>query len=192
MKFKLLAAAFATTFAAGALPVLAQNYTIEPNHTFPSFEADHLGISIWRGKFQKSSGKVTLDRAAKTGTVDISIDAATIDFGHAKMEEHARGPDFFNVEKFPTITYKGTAIKFNGDQPAMVEGQLTLLGVTKPVALEIRSFKCREHPFFKKEVCGADAHAKFNRSAFGMKYGVTTPLSDEVRIQIQVEALKTD
>ncbi|MGQ0701117.1 MAG: YceI family protein [Panacagrimonas sp.] len=183
-------------FAAGliaaslAVPAMAApvSYTIEPGHTYPSFKAPHLGISWWRAKFNKSSGKVTLDREAKTGTVDITIDAASVDFGHDKMNEHARNEDFFNVAKYPTITYKGT-IKFDGDEPDEVDGQLTLLGVTKPVKLDIEDFKCIQHPFFKKEACGADGEAAFNRADFGMtKYADGD--AGKVKIEIQVEAVK--
>ena len=184
----------AFVFAASAMVIgtaSAQTYNIDPNHTYPSFEADHMGISVWRGKFTKTSGKVTLDRAAKTGTMDITIDANTIDFGHAKMNEHARKKDLFNAEKFPTITYKGTAIKFDGDKPVSVDGQLTLLGVTKPVALTISKFKCIEHPMLKREVCGADAAAEFKRSDFGMNFGIP-PFSPDVKLAIQVEAIKAD
>ena len=128
MKLKALAAVLATlTFSAAQ----AQTYNVEPNHTYPSFEAGHFGISVWRGKFNKTSGSVTLDRAAKTGSVDIAVDPASINFGHAKMEEHSRSKDFFNVEAFPKITYKGKISKWNGDAPAAVEGEMTLLGVTK-------------------------------------------------------------
>jgi polyisoprenoid-binding protein YceI len=188
MKLKTLTAVLAAlTFA----PAFAQTYNVEPNHTFPSFEAGHLGISVWRGKFTKTSGKVMLDRAAKSGTVDIEIDASSIDFGHAKMEDHARKGDFFNVEFFPKITYKGKVSKWNGDAPAAVEGEMTLLGVTKPLALTINSFKCITHPLFKKEVCGADASGGFKRSDFGMKYGLPMH-GDEMKVAIQIEAIRAD
>lgn len=175
----------------GAASAFAQTYTIEPNHTYPSFEADHMGISVWRGKFTKTSGTVKLDRSAKNGSADITIDANSIDFGHAKMNDHARSKDMFNVEQFPTITYKGKSIKFNGDTPVAMEGELTMLGVTKPVTLNISKFKCIEHPMFKKEVCGADATADFKRTDFGLNYG-TPRFAPEVRLAIQVEALKAD
>lgn len=177
--------------AAGSTSVFAQTYNIEPNHTYPSFEADHMGISFWRGKFNKTSGTVVLDRAAKTGSLDIAIDAASIDFGHDKMNEHARNADLFNVEKYPTITYKSKSIKYKGDTPAEVDGELTLLGVTKPVKLTINSFKCIEHPMLKREVCGADASGEFKRSDFGMNYGLPR-FSPNVKLAIQVEALKAD
>lgn len=174
------------TAPAFAAPV---NYSIEPSHTYPSFKAPHMGISFWRGKFNTTSGKIVLDREAKTGTVDIVIDANSVDFGHDKMNEHALKEDFFNTAKYPTITYKGT-IKFDKGEPDEVDGQLTMLGVTKPVKLDIESFKCIEHKFFKKEVCGADVEAKFNRKDFGMNYGAPDVVAGEVELEIQVEALK--
>jgi len=188
MKLKALAAVLATlTFSAAQ----AQTYNVEPNHTYPSFEAGHLGISVWRGKFTKTSGSVTLDRAAKSGTVDIAVDPASIDFGHAKMEEHARGKDFFNTEAFPKITYKGKISKWSGDAPAAVEGEMTLLGVTKTLNLTINSFKCIQHPMLKREVCGADASGSFKRSDFGMKYGLPMH-GDDMKVAIQIEAIRAD
>ncbi|MBI3285602.1 MAG: polyisoprenoid-binding protein [Burkholderiales bacterium] len=189
MKFsKLIAAALVVS----AAPVFASTYNIEPNHTYPSFEADHMGISLWRGKFNKSSGKIVLDSAAKTGSVDITIDAASIDFGHAKMNEHAKSKDIFNVAQFPTATYKGTAIKFEGDQPVAVQGEFTLLGVTRPLTLNINKFKCIQHPMLKREVCGADATAEFKRTDFGLNAGIAYGFAPEVRLAIQVEAIKVD
>jgi len=185
----LIAAAFAVSTAAGAFA--ADTYTIEPNHTYPSFEADHMGgLSVWRGKFTNTSGRIALDRKAKTGSVDITIDANTLDFGHAKMNEHAKGPDMFDVAKFPTATYKSNSITFKGDKPVEVNGELTLHGVTKPVKLTINQFKCIQHPMFKREACGADASATFNRSDFGIDYGVQMGFNPTVKLAIQVEALK--
>ena len=178
--------------AASATSAFAQTYTIDPGHTYPSFEADHMGISFWRGKFEKTSGTVVLDRAAKTGSLDIVIDANSIDFGHAKMNEHAKGKDMFNVEKFPTAIYKSKSIKFDGDKPVSVDGELTLLGVTKPVTLAINKFKCIQHPMLKREVCGADVSATFNRADFGLTYGMNYGFSPEVKLAIQVEAIKAD
>ena len=182
----------AAVIAVASASAFAQTYNIEPNHTFPSFEADHMGISFWRGKFEKTTGNVVLDRAAKTGTLDITIDASSIDFGHAKMNEHAKGKDMFNVEKFPTATYKSKSIKFDGDKPVSVDGELTLLGVTKPVTLAINKFKCIQHPMLKREVCGADVSAIFNRADFGLIYGMAYGFSPEVKLAIQVEAIKAD
>jgi polyisoprenoid-binding protein YceI len=188
MKLKALAAVLATlTFP----QAFAQTYNVEPNHTYPSFEAGHLGISVWRGKFNKTSGSITLDRAGKSGTVDIAIDPASINFGHAKMEEHSRSKDFFNVEQFPKITYRGKISKWNGDAPAAVEGEMTLLGVSKPLNLQIHSFKCIQHPMLKREVCGADASGGFKRSDFGMKYGLPAH-GDDMKVAIQIEAIKAE
>ncbi len=189
MKAKVLIAALVAATAGSAFA--ADTYTIDPRHTFPSFEADHMGISVWRGKFTNTSGKVVVDRAAKTGTVDIVIDAKSIDFGLGAMNDHARKEEMFNVEKFPQITYKGKSMKFNGDQLVAVEGDLTLLGVTKPVTLNVKSFKCIMHPMLKKEVCGADAYAEFKRTDFGLNYG-TPRFSPDVKLAIQVEAIKAD
>ncbi|MFL6671978.1 MAG: YceI family protein [Massilia sp.] len=190
MKIKHLIVALAATASATAA-FAADTYVIEPNHTYPSFEADHMGgLSTWRGKFTKTSGNITLDRAAKTGTVDITIDANSLDFGHEKLNGHAKGPDMFDVAKFPTATYKGKSIKFNGDKPAEVDGELTLHGVTKPVKLTINKFKCMPHPMLKKEVCGADAAATFNRNDFGIGFGTQMGFSPDVKLAIQVEAIK--
>ncbi|MBW8897279.1 MAG: polyisoprenoid-binding protein [Massilia sp.] len=188
MKFKhlaLLAAVFATgtTFA-------SEIYKVDPGHTFPSFEADHFGgLSNWRGKFDKSDGTIVLDRAAKTGSVDITIDTTSLDFGHAKLNEHAKGPDMFDVSKYPNAVYKGKLV-FKGDTPTAVDGELTLHGVTKPVTLHINQFKCIQHPMLKREVCGADASATFNRADFGVDYGVKMGFKPEVKLDIQVEAVK--
>ncbi|MES2048102.1 MAG: YceI family protein [Pseudomonadota bacterium] len=187
---------FSTTIIASlivaAAPSLANTYSIDPNHTYPSFEADHFGTSTWRGKFTKTSGTVVLDRAAKTGALDITIDTTSLDFGHEKMNGHAKSKDMFNVEQFPTVVYKSKSIKFSGDNPTSIDGELTLLGVTKPVTLTISKFKCIMHPMMKKEVCGADASATFNRADFGLNYAVNWGFSPEVKLAIQVEAVKVD
>ncbi len=190
MKLKLIIASLLAASAASAFAAV-DTYTIDPAHTYPSFAADHMGISVWRGKFEKTSGTVTLDRAAKTGSIDIHIDPSTIDFGMAKLNEHAKSPDMFDVAKFPDVTYKSTSIKFDGDKPVSVDGELTLHGVTKPVKLTINSFKCVPHPMLKREVCGADATAEFNRADFGISYGLPK-FAPEVKLAIQVEALKTN
>jgi polyisoprenoid-binding protein YceI len=188
MKLKhlaLLAVAFASTTA-----FAADTYKVDPGHTYPSFEADHFGgLSNWRGKFDKSEGTIVLDRAAKTGTVDITIDTASLDFGHARLNEHAKGPDMFDVAKYPTANYKGKLV-FKGDVPNSVDGTLTLHGVTKPVTLHINQFKCIMHPMLKREVCGADASTTFNRADFGIDYGVKMGFKPEVKLAIQVEAVK--
>jgi polyisoprenoid-binding protein YceI len=183
------------TLALGALATVAvaapTKYIVDPKHTFPSFEADHFGgMSVWRGKFEKTTGTVTLDREAKTGTVDVTIDTASIDSGQADLNEHLKktGGGFFEVEKFPTATYKGTLAKFKDGAPTEVQGNLTLHGVTKPVTLTIKSFKCMPHPMKKSEFCGADAVATINREDFGIAWGKDFGFAMWVRLAIQIEA----
>lgn len=175
----------ALSVSASADPV---TYKLDPAHTYPSFEADHMGgLSVWRGKFDSSSGTVTLDKAKGTGTVDITVDTASIDFGHAKLNEHAKTADMFDVAKYPTATYKGTLENFKNGAPTEVKGELTLHGVTKPVTLKIDRFLCKPNPMTKKEVCGADAHAAFNRGDFGIKFGENFGFNLETKLAIQVE-----
>lgn len=168
----------------------ADTYIIDPNHTYPSFEADHMaGLSVWRGKFNKTSGEITLDRAGKTGTVDVTIDTNSIDFGLDKMNEHAVKAELFDTEKYPQATYSGKLQGFVKGAPTRVVGDLTLRGVTKPVMLKIKSFKCMPHPVLKREVCGADAITTFKRDAFGMDAGKAWGFSMDVTLRIQVEAI---
>lgn len=178
------------TGSAIAAPV---KYNVDPNHTYPSFEADHFGgLSVWRGKFDKSSGTIVLDKDKGSGTVEITVDAASIDFGNAKLNEHAKSAEIFDVAKFPTATYKGTLAKFKDGAPTEVEGELTLHGVTKPVKLTLNQFKCIVNPMIKKEVCGADASTTFNRSDFGVSYGDKYGFKQEVKLLIQVEGVRAD
>jgi polyisoprenoid-binding protein YceI len=172
--------------ALSAANAAVDTYIIDPSHTFPSFEADHMGgLSLWRGQFEKTKGMVTLDRAKKTGTVDIEIDAASLDFGHGKMNEHAKDVDMFDVEAHPTITYKASKMRFEGDKPVEVLGDLTLKGITKPVPLKINTF-----PMKKAEVCGADAVAEFKRTDFDLGYAVDRGFFPEVKVLITIEAVK--
>lgn len=184
----LTAVVFAAT--AAAAPV---TYKIDPSHTYPSFEADHAGgLSIWRGKFNSTSGTVTLDREAKSGSVDITVDTASIDFGLDKMNDHAKSPDMFDVEKFPTAKYTGKLTGFENDAPTRVEGSLTLHGVTKPLTLTIDRFKCQINQRTGKEVCGANAVGKFNREDFGISYGKAFGFFMDVALEIQVEAVREE
>ncbi len=175
--------------AALAAPV---EYTIDPNHTYPTFEADHNGISFWRGKINKSSGRIMLDKEAGTGTVDVSIDMTTIDFGHDALNAHAQTPDLFDTAKYPTATYTGKLVNFKNGAPTAVDGMLTMHGVTKPVMLTINSFRCKPNPMNKgKEVCGADAGAKLNREDFGVAFGKQLGFNMNVTLRISVEASPT-
>lgn len=167
----------------------AEDYTVDPRHTFPGFEVNHMGLSTQRGRFNVTSGKITLDSAAKTGAVLIEIDAGSVNTGLNELEKHLKGEDFFNVEKHPKITFRSGRVEFEGEKPKAVHGELTLLGVTKPVTLSISSFNCRIHPMNKKYVCGADASATIKRSEFGMVYAIPA-VSDEVKLFIQIEAFR--
>jgi polyisoprenoid-binding protein YceI len=174
---------------AAAAPV---DYTIDPEHTYPSFEADHLGISMWRGKFNKTTGKMTLDKAAGHGTVEVTVDLKSVDFGHDEMNNHAIGPEFFDVKKYPEAKYKGKLTGFSNGVPSQVVGDLTLHGVTKPVVLKINLFKCIPHPILKRELCGADAIGTFNRDEFGLDAGKPYGFKMDVTLRIQMEALQTE
>ena len=186
--FRLGIAAVASIMFSAPL-LAADSYTVDPGHTHPSYEISHFGWSTQRGRFDKASGKITLDRAGKTGTVDISIDVASVSTGVAKLDDHLKSEDFFNAAKFPSMTFKSKTVHFSGEKPASVDGELTLLGVTKPVTLTIAAFQCAPNPFVKKEACGADATAMIKRSDFGMtKY--VPGLGDDVKLLINVEALK--
>jgi polyisoprenoid-binding protein YceI len=181
--------AFISASALGAPTV----YNIDPDHTHPSFEIDHFaGLSNWRGAFKKTSGRVELDTAAKSGTVDVLIDTASIDFAHDKLNEHASSPEMLDVVKFPTAEYKGKFVDFANGAPKTISGQLTLHGVTKPVTLTINSFKCIDHPILKKQVCGADASGNFNRAEFGVNYAQQYGFNQNVLLRIQVEAIKAN
>jgi len=183
-----------------ALPIAAvaapETFTLDPYHTFPNFTVDHLGLSTIHGRFDKTTGKVTLDRAAKSGSVDIVIPTATVTTGDAdkgsrarSRDDHLRTADFFNVAEFPQMTYKASKISFNGDNPATIDGELTLLGVTKPVPLTIVRFKCDPASGTSKERCGGDATGKFKRTDFGMKTGVPN-VGDEITLLIGFEGNK--
>ncbi len=182
------------------LPALAapESYTVDPIHTFPHFAIGHFGMSLIYGRFDKTSGRMTVDIAAKTGSVEITIEAASINTADNERggrprsrDEHLRSPDFFNVQEFPRMTFKGSATRWNGDVPATLEGQLTLLGVTRPVTLTVDHWKCGPDPRTggKGFMCGANASGTIKRSDFGMKTFIPA-VSDEVRLMIQMEALR--
>jgi polyisoprenoid-binding protein YceI len=196
MKNTIFAAAAAAALAAAiATPAVAAptTYNLDPTHTYPSFETDHFGgVSVWRGKFTKSSGTVVLDPAAKTGTVDVTIDASSIDTGNKALDKHVSSAEMLDAAKYPTAVYKGTSIKFDGDKPVEVIGTFTLHGVTKPLNLKIDSFKCFQNPMLKREVCGADATATFDRSDYGVNYGQAYGFKMATTLQIQVEGIKAD
>ena len=188
-----LAAALATSFAAFAAP---ESYTLDSTHTVPYFSIQHFGMSTVQGHFERSSGKVTLDRAAKTGSIEVKIPTGTVSTGDGKRadgqrsrDEHLRAADFFNSAEFPDMVFKSTKLNFNGDKVESIEGNLTLLGVTKPLKLTATHFNCGPNPFTKKEMCGADLVGSLKRTDFGMKYAVPA-VGDEVKLTIAVEGYK--
>ncbi|HKA46460.1 MAG TPA: YceI family protein [Burkholderiales bacterium] len=177
-----------------ALPVTVaaeiEAYNIDPFHTVPYWETDHLGFATMRGRFDRAAGKFTIDRAAKSGTMEITIQTATLSTGDTEREgrprtrdEHLKSADFFNVAEFPTMTFRSTSVKFKGDDPEVVEGNLTLLGVTKPLQLKLERWKCGPDPRTqgKRYQCGGNATGAFKRSDFGMKFGIPN-VGDEVKL----------
>jgi len=166
-----------------------ETFNIDPTHTAPRFEYSHLGYSNQLHRFDKTSGKIVLDRAAKTGSVDVTIDAKSVNTGYALFNEHIQDADYFDTAKYPTITFKSTAVKFDGDKPVSVDGNLTIKGVTKPVTLTVTSFHAMPHPMMKRDAIGANAVTKIKRSDFNM--GKSAPfVSDEVTLSLAVEAVK--
>jgi len=177
--------------AAAAAPALAapETYVTDGTHTFPRFSYSHFGYSTQLSRFDKASGKVVLDKAAKTASVDIVIDTTSVNTGYATFNEHIQGEDFLDTAKYPTATFKSTKVVFEGDKPVSIEGNLTLKGVTKPVTLTVTSFQAMPHPMVKKDAIGANAYTVVKRSEFNA--GKYAPhVGDDVRIDIAIEAIK--
>jgi polyisoprenoid-binding protein YceI len=180
-----LLAACALAATAAAAPV---TYILDPHHTYPSFATDHMGgLSVWRGKFTETSGQVVYDKQAKTGSIDVTVSTGSIDTGFAKLDEHVKSPEILDAAKYPTATYTGKFTQWNGDVPTEAQGTFTLHGVAKPLTLKIDSFKCKPSPMTKKEVCGADATATFDRSDYGVDFGGAYGFKMWVNLDIQVE-----
>jgi len=186
---------------AAPLTVAAQveNYVVDPYHTVPYWEVDHLGFATMRGRFDRATGKFSIDRAAKTGSVELEIPTATVNTGDTDRagrprtrDEHLKNADFFNVQEFPTMTFKSTKVVFKGDEPAAVEGNLTMLGVTKPVTLHLDRWKCGPdiRTQGKRYQCGGNATGSFKRSDFGMKFGLPTAIGDEVKLWMSFYGFK--
>jgi len=185
-------------FAVVPLSAIAavETYTLDPYHTFPNFTVDHLGLSTMYGRFGKTTGKFSMDRGAKTASVELVIDTASVDTGDNERgtrarsrNEHLRSADFFNAAEFPQMTFKSTKVTFNGDNPATIDGNLTLLGVTKPLSLTLDRFRCGTNPGNQKDRCGGNANGKLKRSDFGMKTGIPA-VSDEITLMIEFEGDK--
>jgi polyisoprenoid-binding protein YceI len=187
MKKPLTALALAAALATPAFA--ADSYTFDPNHTFPVFEVNHLGFSTQRGRFNKTAGQVTLDLAAKTGSVILTIDTRSLDMGFAAWNTHVSEDGFFNVEKYPTMTFKSDKLVFEGNKVVAAEGQFTLLGVTKPLTVTVNGFQCATNPMNKKPLCAGDVTATIKRSDFGMTKFLPA-VGDDIKIYVPVEAYK--
>jgi len=182
-------AAAALLLAAAAANAAPTAYAIDPAHTFPSFEADHMGISVWRGKLDRSSGTVMYDKSAGTGTVEIATELASVDFGLDALAAWARGKEFFDTENYPRAVFKGSLQSPVNGVPTRLVGELTLHGVTRPLTLTVNSLKCIQHPMLKRDYCGADASGSFNRDDFGLGVGKEYGFKMNVDLRIQVEAI---
>jgi len=189
MKCTTLAAVLALCTAAPALADL-ETYSIDPNHTFPAYEIGHFNYSFQRGRFNKTSGKIQLDIAAKTGSAFITMDVASVSTGVPKLDEVLQSPDFFDLAKYPQITFRSTDLVFDGDRVTAARGDLTIHGVTRPVTLQVAYFRCAMHPMLtKQKVCGADLTGTIKRSDFDMRKFLPS-LADDVLLRINVEAIK--
>ena len=187
MKKLLLACVLA---AAGVLPALAADtYTIDPEYTVPSFEVEHLGFTTQRGRFDKTEGKVVLDMAAKKGMVEFTIYTSSLDMGSRAWTVHVSSVGLFDIERFPTMTFKSDRLLFDGDKVVGAEGQFTLLGVSKPITVQVNRFSCGVNPLNKKPMCAADISGTLKRSDFGMVKYIPT-VSDSIKISVPVEAYK--
>jgi len=174
---------------AGGAAAAQDAYVIDGTHTTPMFEIAHLGgMSKQRGFFNDVAGRITLDRAARTGSVEVVIGTGSLVTSSRLLTDVLKRDDYFNVSQFPAMRYSASELVFEGDVPVAANGQLTLLGVTKPVPLKIADFKCRTHPYTRRPMCGAEATATIRRSEFGMTAGIPSAAGDEVRIVIPVEA----
>jgi polyisoprenoid-binding protein YceI len=179
----------AALVAAGSAQAQGSAYAIDPTHTFVTFEVVHFGTSTNRGRFDKKSGTIQFDRAAKTGKVDISIETGSINTGTAPFDKHLQSKDFFDSEAHPSARFVGEKFSFDGDKVSAVAGTLTLLGKTQPVTLKAVRFNCFDHPRLKREVCGGDFETTIQRSQWGMGYAIPA-IPDAVKLVIQVEAIK--
>jgi len=188
--FTLAATCMATLLAATGAQAQSAKYAIDPTHTFANFEVMHLGTSTLRGRFDKKEGTVQIDRAAKTGKLDLTIDTTSVSTGVPALDKHLQSKDFFNAAEHPTARFVAERFTFEGDKVANIVGTLTLLGTTGPVTLAAARFNCYNNPILKREVCGGDFSTTIQRSAWGMRYGLDYGIPDDVRLVIQAEAIK--
>ena len=190
MRFTYLPLAAAAALLLGSLPAHAASYAIDPAHTYVTFEIGHFGTSTNRGRFDKKEGSITFDRAGKSGKVDITVNTTSINTGFAAFDKHLQSADLFSAEKHPTMTFAADKFSFSGDKVTEVAGTLTLLGKTQPLTLKATNFNCYDSPMLKREVCGGDFEATLDRTQFGMNYGIDWGFPKNVRLLVQVEAVK--
>jgi len=190
MRTSLIALAAAATLATGIAQAEPANYAIDPTHTFVTFEISHFGATVNRARFDKKQGSVQLDKAAKSGKVEISFDTTSVNSGTPAFDKHLQSADLFNAAQHPTMKFVADKFVFNGDKVASVEGQLTLLGKTGPLTLKANQFNCYDSPMLKREVCGGDFEATIDRTQWGMNYGVEWGFPKNVRLIAQIEAVK--
>ena len=183
--------AVALAFAAPAALAAPEAFNVDPGHTFPAFEVVHLGISTQRGRFDRTSGRIEIDREAGTARIELAIETASVSTGNKALDGVLKGEDFFDVQKHPRITFRASEVDFEKGEPRRARGELTMNGVTKPVALVVERFACTRLPFLVRLTCGADVTATLRRGEFGMGR-FSNFVADEVRIVVQVEAVREE
>jgi polyisoprenoid-binding protein YceI len=186
----LATAAASLMFAAGSAHAQSATYAVEPTHTFATFEIDHFGAAVNRGRFEKKEGQITMDKAAKTGKVEITFQMNSISTGVAPFDKHLQSAEIFDAAQFPTATFVGDKFSWNGDKVSEVAGTMTIKGKAQPVTFKAKQFNCYQSPMLKREVCGGDFETTIDRTAFGVDYGVQYGFSKNVRIVAQIEAVK--
>ncbi len=189
MRTTLFALAAAGLFATAAHAAPA-NYAIDPTHTFATFEIDHFGASTNRARFDKKSGTVQFDKAAKTGKVEVVLDMASVNSGTAAFDKHLQSADIFNAAKYPEAKFVSDKFVFDGDKLKEVTGQLTLNGQTHPITIQANKFTCYDSPMLKTEVCGGDFESTIDRTQWGVNYGIDWGFPKNVRLVLQIEAAK--
>ncbi len=190
MRKSLFGLAIAATLLSVAAHAETSTYALDPTHTFVSFEIGHFGTSTNKGRFDKKEGSVQMDRAAKTGKLEVTVDTTSISSGTAAFDKHLQSADLFDAAKYPTIKFVSDKFIFNGDKVAEIVGNLTLLGKTQTVTLKANQFNCYQSPMLKREVCGGDFETTIDRTAYGMNYGVDWGFPKNVRLIVQAEGVK--
>jgi len=166
-----------------------ERFAITPSNTLPSFEVGHMGFATQSGHFDKTRGMVVMDPLKRIGTVDISIDANSINTGIRQLDEVLREMDFLNVGQHPALTFRSTQMKFNGDKLVAVDGVFSMLGVSRPISLKVTHYQCGIDVASSRYLCEVDAEASFKRSDYGMSKLIPM-VSDEVKLRIRVNAAR--